>query len=307
MSESGASPRDPIPIGSIVSPPFARLPDPFAHFRFRAQRFAVLALSHDLAPYLRFMAGLAEAQHQAQDGLPEPAMPTAEERERARAHAMPPLNSLAFAADSTFEGTFDRVFTLASQIDMPPPARLALDSLARMDPIDRAQLTRAALNRATDPAGLAEHAFVAAALQAHLTRMASRLEADRLVPVGEGRCPACGAAPVASLVVRWPGAQGARFCACSLCSTLWHVVRIKCVSCGSTEGIVYEEIADGPGAGQVRAETCRKCKTYVKIMLQTENLALDPVADDVATLGLDILVRDSGFRRAAVNPFLVGY
>jgi FdhE protein len=34
---------------------------------------------------------------------------------------------------------------------------------------------------------------------------------------------------------------------------------------------------------------------------------LDPVADDVATLGLDLLVREQGFRRGAVNPFLTGY
>jgi len=154
---------------------------------------------------------------------------------------------------------------------------------------------------------LAEHTFVTAALQAHFARLASRLDVERLVPVGDGVCPACGGAPIASLIVRWPGAHGTRFCACSICSTLWHVVRIKCVSCGSTEGIGYEEVADGPGAKQVRAETCRKCKSYVKIMLQTENAALDPVADDIATLGLDILMRETGIRRAGVNPFLVGY
>jgi indolepyruvate ferredoxin oxidoreductase len=42
-------------------------------------------------------------------------------------------------------------------------------------------------------------------------------------------------------------------------------------------------------------------------MLQHENPELDPVADDVATLGLDLLLRESGFRRGAVNPFLLGY
>jgi FdhE protein len=307
MSEAGVPPRDPIPIGAIVSPPFVRLPDPLTHFRLRAQRFAVLALNHDLAPYMRFMAGLAEAQHQAQDGLPEPDMPTRQERERASIHAMPPINLSAFKADAALEATFGRFFALASEIDMPRPARIALDSLDRMGRAEKAELTRIALDPASDVANLAEHAFVAAALQAHLTRMAWRLDAERLVPVGEGRCPACGAAPVASLIVRWPGAQGSRFCACPLCSTLWHVVRIKCVSCGSTEGVVYEEIANGLGARQVRAETCLKCKSYVKIMLQAENPALDPIADDVATLGLDILVRDKGFRRGAVNPFLLGY
>ena len=57
----------------------------------------------------------------------------------------------------------------------------------------------------------------------------------------------------------------------------------------------------------VRAETCDTCRGYVKILQQQENPALDPVADDVATLALDLLLRDLGYRRGAVDPFLLGY
>jgi FdhE protein len=45
----------------------------------------------------------------------------------------------------------------------------------------------------------------------------------------------------------------------------------------------------------------------MKILHQHKNPQLEPVADDVATLGLDILLRESGYRRGAVNPFLLGY
>ena len=307
MSETGAPAREPVQIGAIAAPPFVRLPDPSTQFRLRAQRFAVLALDHHLAPYLRFMAGLAEAQHQTQDGLPEPSMPTPAEQERARMHAMPPLNLAMSQADAALDATFDRFFALAAEVDMPAAARAALGKVTRMVEAGRTEFAQAVLDRSPDAAGLAEHTFVAAALQAHFARLASRLDVERLVPVGDGVCPACGGAPIASLIVRWPGAHGTRFCACSICSTLWHVVRIKCVSCGSTEGIGYEEVADGPGARQVRAETCLKCNSYVKIMLQTENAALDPVADDIATLGLDILMRETRICRAGTNPFLVGY
>ena len=82
-------------------------------------------------------------------------------------------------------------------------------------------------------------------------------------------------------------------------------MRIKCAVCGSTKGIGYEEIEGGPGT--VKAETCEACRSYVKILYQHKNPALDPVADDVATLALDLLVRESGYRRGAVNPFLLGY
>ena len=56
-----------------------------------------------------------------------------------------------------------------------------------------------------------------------------------------------------------------------------------------------------------RAETCDECGSWVKQMLQTKNPALDPVADDVGTLGLDALMRGGTWRRGGVNPFLIGY
>jgi FdhE protein len=45
----------------------------------------------------------------------------------------------------------------------------------------------------------------------------------------------------------------------------------------------------------------------VKIIHKHKDAILDPVADDVATLALDLLLRESGYRRGAVNPFLLGY
>jgi FdhE protein len=107
------------------------------------------------------------------------------------------------------------------------------------------------------------------------------------------------------LIVGWRGAHGARFCACSLCATQWHAVRIKCVLCSSTKGISYQE--RDAGSGTIKAECCEECRGYVKILHQHTDPALDPVADDVASLGLDLLLRDKGYRRGAGNPFLLGY
>ena len=60
-------------------------------------------------------------------------------------------------------------------------------------------------------------------------------------------------------------------------------------------------------ATRVRAETCDSCRGYVKIFRQIKGPTIDPVADDAASLGLDLLVRELRYRRGAVNPFLVGY
>jgi FdhE protein len=295
--------HDPIPIGEIAAPPFVSLPDPLTLFSRRAERFVALAAGHELGPYLRFLADVSACQHRIQDDLPEPDLPVGDAR--ARQHGMPAIDRSHFTADAALDATLDRLFAAAAGIDMPATARAALTSASRADAATRYAMVHSVLADSIPVQALADHVFVAAALQVHFARLAARLDPDALAPVGDGACPACGGAPVASSVVGWKGAHGARFCACSLCATQWHVVRIKCVLCGSTRGIGYQEL-DG-GAGAVKAETCEECRGYAKILHQHANPALDPVADDVASLGLDLLLREKGYRRGAINPFLLGY
>jgi FdhE protein len=218
---------------------------------------------------------------------------------------MPPLDRGRFTGDAAFDATFERLLSLAVGLDMPETARAALKRTRSADAPARDVMVREVLADSIPVEQLADHLFVAAALQVHFARQAERLDGAQLVPVGDGACPACGGPPVASTVVGWRGAHGTRFCACSLCSTLWNYVRIKCTLCGSTAGISYQQIEGG--SEEVRAETCETCHGYVKILQQLKNPALDPVADDVASLALDLLVRELGYRRGAVNHFLLGY
>lgn len=303
MSETGAIKPDPTMIGNVAEPPFVRLPEPTTLFAARAVRFLALAEGHQLGPYLSFLSRLSDAQHRLQDGLPEPDMPA--DDVRAREHAMPPLDRGHFTSDAALDATFDRLFLLAADIDMPDTARAALARVRASDGAARDEMARSVLADSIPVEAFAEHAFVAAALQVHFARLAARLDGKALVPVGEGACPSCGGAPVASAIVGWQGAHGARFCTCSLCATQWHVVRVKCVLCDSTKGIAYQEL-DG-GNTNVKAETCESCHGYVKILHQHKDETLEPVADDVASLGLDILLRESGYKRGAINPFLLGY
>ena len=305
MSKVGASSRDPTPIGEVASPPFVRLPEPLTLFVGRARRLHALAEGHPLASYLRFVAGLADCQHQAQPGLPEPDMPDGEVRERARGFGMPPIDRNRFFVEPAVEVTLDRVLSLAAAVEMPHSGRLALERVTAKDASERNVMVRAVLADAIPAEALAEHVYVAAALQVHFTRLAARLDAARLVPVGDGACPACGAPPAASLLVGWQNSHGARFCACGLCGTMWNYVRIKCALCGSTKGIAYREVEGGPGT--VKAETCDSCRGYVKILNQQKDPNVNSIADDIASLALDLLVREAGFRRGAVNPFLIGY
>jgi FdhE protein len=305
MTQVGSSKHAPISIGEIAKPPFARLPDPKTLFARRSERLRVLAEGHDLGLYLSFLAGLTDVQHRVQEDLPAVEPPNEKARARARAFGMPPLDRLRFTTDTAFDATFERLLPLADALEMPAPARRAIERVRCADAVARTEMAKGVLANAVAVEMLAEHVFAAAIVQVHFTRLAAELDASRLVPVGDGVCPACGGPPLASVIVGWRGAHGTRFCSCALCGTLWNYVRIKCTLCGSTKGITYRAIEGD--AGTVKAETCDSCHCYVKILQQHVDPSLEALADDVASLALDLLVREAGYRRGAVNPFMLGY
>ena len=306
---SGPVLPDPSVLEGVVAPAFVHLPDPSALFARRAARFDHLAKGHPLGPYLTFLGALARAQQVAADAAPAPEPPDAEALERARAHAMPPLDRGHFTADAAFDATFDRLLVEAAAIPKPAAAHEALARLTAASAVARDEMVRNVLADSIPVESLAAHLYVAAALQVQFARLAARLDPERLVPVGDGVCPCCGGPPVASLIVDWPAAHGARYCVCSLCSTLWNFVRVRCTACGSTGGIAYQEL-EGEGAGvpgAIKAETCDSCHSYAKVMYLAKDEGIDPVADDVASLGLDLKQKDGPYRRSAFNPFLLGF
>lgn len=304
MTVAGA-PRPDQVLGEAAKPPFVRLPDPEHVFVRRAERFRTLAPGHHLKPYLLFLADLCTVQHGILEGLPAVELPDLNTLARAREHGMPALDRGRFTADTAWDVTLERLLPAVFAREMPAEAKSALLKVRGADPAMLAEMTRAVLTDAVPVEAIAEHAFVAAALQVHFARLAAGLDAAGLVEVGDGVCPACGGPPVSSLVVGWPGAQGTRYCACGLCGTMWNYVRIKCTACGSTRDIDFQEI-DG-SAGTIKAETCGDCRSYLKVLYHQKDPAVDPIADDVASLGLDLLVRETGLRRSGVNPFLLGY
>ncbi|TKT69099.1 formate dehydrogenase accessory protein FdhE [Aquamicrobium sp. LC103] len=292
-------------IGEAKTPPFARVPRPARLFERRAKRFRQLSGPDGIGPYLAFLGGIAEAQTELAETLGEPEAPDEERISRAIEHGMPPLDRSGFRPDPKFRSLNEQLFGAIEKIDKPAAAQAALASARGADDARMATMVADLMADSVPVESVAEHAYVAAALQLHFARAASMLPERRLKPVGDGACPACGGPPVSSVIVGWPQAGGARFCSCALCGTLWHHVRIKCAICSSTKGIRYQEIADGPGT--IKAETCDECGRYVKIFNQQKDVSLDPFADDVGSLGIDLLMRETRFRRGAFNPFLLGY
>lgn len=303
MATGSGQIRDAVSIGNVSEPPFVRLPDPSSLYAVRAGRFAALAQDSVLADYLLLLSSLVQAQHDIQQDLPIADLPADQRMQAATANGMPPLVKNEVIRDPLFKETLDRLLARLELAAKPAEAEAARIALVNATDDERTELAEAVADGSYPFERLAEAMYVAAALQVHLSRLASRLDAKALKPVDDGVCPACGSALVASMIVGWMGADGSRFCCCSLCGTLWNYVRIKCTSCGSTKGISYVSIEGS--AGDIGVETCASCRSYIKHLYQQKNPLLDPVADDVASYGLDMLVREEGWRRTGMNPFLV--
>ena len=291
---------DPIDIGKVAKPPAIRLPDPMTVFARRAERFADVASGNPMADFLSFMAEIVRAQTAALGVLAVATPP-----ETCSGWATPPLDRSKWRPDPSWRHALTVILDRLDAAALTAETRSAIECLAGQSPDALDALAEKAVHFEYVAAAPAEASLAFAALQVCWTRMAG----DLLQPEGDDAtdrvraCPVCGSPPLASLVHSRGSLAGSRFLVCSLCATEWHLVRIKCTNCHSTKGIAYFEI-EGAGA-PVKAETCDECRTYTKIIYTEKAPGADAFADDLASLGLDLLVDEAGWHRATPNPFLL--
>ena len=281
-------------------PPYAKVPTPQTLFERRAKRFAVVAVGSDISGYLEFLAELSAAQHRVVGTAELPALPSTVTQ--SLEHRMPPL-SRDLAGEAGAADVFAAVVDELLQRELEDGPRTIVDALAAADPAERRRLMQSVADGVYEIERLGESAIAAAALQVWYSLHAAQIEEGALRNVGENICPCCGGAPSAGMVVDWPNAQGNRYLTCSLCCTMWNVVRVKCTACGSEKGISYRSVEGS--TGDIAAEVCEACQCYAKQLMQTKNALLEPVVDDVASYGLDIMLREDGWHRSGLNPFLI--
>jgi len=293
--------------------PRVRLPDPGV-FGQRAERLRALSAGHSLSGYMLLMAELADAQQVQFDALRAAleasgfSSQIGQQLELAQTHRMPVLQAAGWPRQDRWREALRAL--CATVMGRPghadfPPAVFALCEriIASPDAELDAQADLLIAARAEGVDGQTAP-FVMAALQVYWAAMASTLRVADVAQLDVPTvCPVCGSLPVASVVRSdKKGPQGYRYLHCSLCETEWHMVRITCTNCLSTEGITYNAIEGGAEA--VRAETCGKCHTYRKILYQEKDTGVEPVADDLASLALDLLMTEDGFHRSSGNPLL---
>lgn len=273
-------------------------------FADRADRFAHLADNHSLGEWLSFLAHISRAQHEIIKGLPPLPLPDEATLEQARTHGMPPLNAASLRRPVAWPDVLQQ---LAQRLenDAPDAAQEVLKDLAAASEEELERLADMLLKGEPDMASAARLPFVAAALQVVFTQWASQLDASHLQKLdSHGVCPCCGSLPVASVVRLGAAINNLRYLHCSLCNTEWNVSRATCTTCDTDKEVALHEIEGSKGA--VRAETCDACKSYLKIVYQEKDPKVDPVADDLATLPLDMLVDEAGYERSGPNLLLIG-
>lgn len=286
-----------------TSLPRIRLPQPASLFADRAARLAQKAEGNPIGDYLRFLARLVRAQQQAASTV-QTTSPDAAVVARAQEHSMPLLPA-ASHIDPAWHGVLDQLLAaLDGAAEVPEALQPTLQALRTMPANERDTLARRVLvGLLTEPQDLAAAPLVMAALQVVFADRASRLrETD--VPYTDPAtiCPVCATPPVAS-VLRIGGREaGLRYLHCGTCCTEWHMVRIKCTHCESTQGVRYQGIQEG--GDTVLAETCDACHTYRKLVNQEKDPLAEPLADDLATLMLDLLMGETDYARASMNPLL---
>jgi len=283
--------------------PRIRLPDRDRVFAARAARLRQLAEGNAIGDYLRLMAALADAQHAALARCATP-LPTADDIAQARAHRMPLVDAAGGPRDEVWIDVLHALcITLEAAPQLPPAVADVLDRLRNAPREHLDAQARALLAARSDGVDAAAAPFVMAALQVVWTNLASRFAIEDVGLLdAHGVCPVCGTLPVASIVHTEKHYHGYRFLHCALCATEWHMVRVTCSQCEATKDIAYHSI-DG-ASGAVRAESCDECRTYRKILYQEKDANIEPVADDLASLALDLLMSEAGYHRGSGNPLL---
>jgi len=296
--------------------PRVRLPDRTDLFVRRASRLRELAEAAPIGDYLRLLAVVADAQHAALAGVDVP-LPTPAQRDVARGRHMPPVPAVGWPRSAHWRATLASIGdAVAARSGFPAEVERLAGRVGRA-PAAWVEAQADALLGATDGAiDAAAAPFLMAALQVHWVAMSSRLAADDVAPLDvPGLCPVCGSTPVASVVRAQSAYRGYRYLHCPLCACEWHLVRVQCSRCGAAgkdiayrslvrdDGMAGDDAAHGQGTA-VRAETCDRCHGYRKILYQEADPDVDPVADDLATLALDLLLAEQGYARASGNPLL---
>jgi FdhE protein len=290
--------------GGVKAPEPILLPNAAVRFARTAERLERLSNGHPMEGWLDFMAKLARAQHRAASTFAPLSPPDEATVEQAVTARLPPISADGHRRDPIWRDGLASLFDSAAGDEVPPQAAAVATELRLRSAAATETLADAILRSVIDEKDAGASFWIASALQVYFTCLAERLRA-RVLRLLDHRslCPCCGSTSSASLVTASGQNPGARYLYCSLCSTAWNYSRAVCVACGGSRTLALRGVEGD--SGLVKAETCDECGTYSKMVYQAKDMQADPYADDLATLGLDVMVGEGGWARHAPHPLLL--
>ncbi|WP_275556077.1 formate dehydrogenase accessory protein FdhE [Mixta sp. Marseille-Q2659] len=268
----------------------------------RAARLRQLAEKNPLGDYLRFAAFIAEAQEIVLYDHPLH-MDLHARLVEAAASGKPPLDIHILPRDPHWQRLLHSLIAELKP-EMTGQALAVLENLEKTSAPELEALASALLESDFAQVSSDKAPFIWAALSIYWAQMAALIPGKARAEYGEQRqfCPVCGSVPVASVVHMGTQNGGLRYLHCNLCESEWYVVRAKCTNCEQTRDLHYWSLESEQAA--VKAESCGDCGTYLKMLWQEKDPAVEPVADDLASLILDARMEQEGFARSSLNPFL---
>lgn len=274
-------------------------------FLLRGNRFKQLAEqdTSEWGNYLLLLAAVSEAQHHLLSHCQITPLTTKK---------MDPINAPVLDIHSLhWADSFTILLPLFYEqikLDLPTKARSTLHMLCHMEVEARNALVKQVLEQDAASRNHEAIIWINAVLQVIWTHSALQLTPID-VPVTEKRseCPCCGSDAVGSVILQNSNMENLRYLHCGLCNSRWNALRAKCTFCSNTKGMSLqsiETVTQGALHG-ASGECCESCHSYRKMYHLNKEQYADPVADDLASLALDMLLGEAGYTRGGANPFLM--
>ncbi|UOF93892.1 MAG: formate dehydrogenase accessory protein FdhE [Bordetella sp.] len=286
--------------------PLTIIPNIDTLFSYRASRFQKLVQDNIFSDYLSLMIKLSEAQHIVLNQLNRQKIGIIPDNH----YSVPPCEISIWNRHFYWINIQNSILNIIMYESANIPnlvidtcknlKRLIQNDLKKFNDIADSLLIQGNGNINKDFAAAAP--LIMAALQVYWVSLLSNFKPNQLPISRSILCPFCGSLPIGSVIRIGGNMDNHRYLSCSLCSTEWHLVRVKCSNCESTKSINYSFIEKK--SEWIKAESCNQCYTYRKIFLQEKDPYVDPIADDLSSISLDILMNDDGYTRSSNNPFL---
>jgi FdhE protein len=167
------------------------------------------------------------------------------------------------------------------------------------------RLAEQRVERAADECGLDKKVFlfliqssIKPSIEAGMEQLRTEVDPETRL---KGHCPICGTLPSLSLLKE---EVGKRYLLCSFCGYQGRIDRLFCPFCSSKEQDSLHYF-HGEGEETHRIDLCDKCHRYIKTIDYRNLQESDPVLEDLATLHLDILATQKGYKRPVPNPWTI--